>query len=295
MTHPRCIGVSRFLVMAMSTLLAACGPSMPFKDQVAAGDPLPIDGLWEVRGAATTTQFRFERGRMYSVRHLLLRYGQVMTKDIKKTSPTTYSCTTLAIGDASIEVPCGIDVLSPTELVLHTEKNSKVPTADLYFSKLRLDDEASFLQAFARPASPERSSSGSAEVELRPGITRLEATSEIVQIPAGSVLTITRTRTIEHSVNLDATGSLSSGLNVAILDWLRGAIHVELEGRLGKSIKQSETLQHEIVLDGNKASTYRLVWYDRIRTGTARFNHQNTMREIGFKFKEWEDLEVQAM
>jgi hypothetical protein len=76
-------------------VLLACAASTPMKDDVPAGERLPIDGEWR-ETTAPGARFRIEAGRMWALEPYVsgglwqVRAGQIELVNLKRTGPRTY-------------------------------------------------------------------------------------------------------------------------------------------------------------------------------------------------------------
>lgn len=129
-------------------------------------------------------------------------------------------------------------------------------------------------------------------VHLESGAERITAVTEEVHVPLGVKIIVKRSRTIEHSVEVDWSITGEGRLDIGIKQILSGSIRSEITKKQGQSYKESETMEYEIELNGKTSNRFKLVWTDIWRKGTAQFSYKGMTNFAPFRFKEHTELEV---
>lgn len=136
------------------------------------------------------------------------------------------------------------------------------------------------------------------DVEFRPELERVEAAVEEIHVPPGVMVTVKRSRTIKRTVEVvlqQVEGhKVDAGLSFGQLDILRATIHNELRRQTGQSLEEAETIEYEVTLDGNKSTTYSLVWADLVRHGSIAIRQEGQERRLPFHARERTELHVVA-
>ncbi|WP_163665686.1 hypothetical protein [Adonisia turfae] len=112
-------------------------------------------------------------------------------------------------------------------------------------------------------------------VDLEPDLEEVQAAAEEVSIPSGVSINVKRSRTIEHTVEIEQGNFVSGSLNLGIPDILGTTIRAEIEKRQGRSYRESEMIEYDVSLDGKVSEHYRLVWIDLWRKGVAEVTSNN--------------------
>lgn len=294
----RHIALLPLIILLLTSL--GCVVNKPLKKgDVPESVTLAVDGIWESYPAKEKLQI--EKGRIFFPEPLIIN-GVVqyeaevlIAKNVKQTGPKSYVCEWLRPrGIRATNSVVTFDAASSTSLIFHfpaippvTTYDLQVPAEDLIYYRSQTGE---------RPPQPEEAAQENAvKLQLDSEVKRVEASSELIEIPPGVTIEIKRSRTIEHNVNIETKGLGELKVDADLLDFLKGSVRVQIERLSGKSYKQSEVLEHKISLDGNKARQYKLVWYDKIRTGLAEFKVDNKSATVPFTFREWEDLDVIAI
>jgi hypothetical protein len=118
--------------------------------------------------------------------------------------------------------------------------------------------------------------------------------SDIMSVPEGASVKITRGRTIERAVELNWTGKAEGGLNIGP-DFLSAEILAAMEQKQGQTYKESERVEYEVALNEGQNTVYKRIWKDRRLTGMAKFKGREHLEEIPFQFKEWTQLDIQVV
>ncbi len=133
-------------------------------------------------------------------------------------------------------------------------------------------------------------------VHLEAEAKRVEAASEEVHIPEGTSAKISRARTITHAVEISnqekLTSQLELGLKIGQLDILKGTVARELQRSIGRKFEQSETVNYEVSLTGQKDHFYTLIWADFMRGGTVEVQQDGIRTAYTFECRERTELQV---
>ncbi len=133
-------------------------------------------------------------------------------------------------------------------------------------------------------------------VQLEPELDRMEAASEEIHVPEGVSVKVRRSRTITHSVEIthrETEGSqVESGLKVGQLEIIKATVQSEIQRQAGLRFEQTETIEHEISLSGDKNQFYRLVWADFVRRGIVEIHERGMRTELPFNCRERTELQV---
>jgi hypothetical protein len=136
------------------------------------------------------------------------------------------------------------------------------------------------------------------DVEVNSEFERVEAAVEEIHTPTGVTVTVKRSRTIKRNVEVvlqQVEGhKVDAGLKFGQLDILRATIHSELRRQTGQSLEEAETIEHEVTLDGNKSTTYNLVWADLARHGSVVIRQEGQEPKLPFHVRERTELHVVA-
>ena len=129
-------------------------------------------------------------------------------------------------------------------------------------------------------------------IYLEPEPEKAQSMSEEVSVPPGVNKKVKRSRTIEHTVDVNWRISGSGSIDIGFRPVLSSTIRSEIEREQGRTYQQSETLEYEVALNGEKSTRYKLTWTDVWRKGVAEFPQGNTIQRLPFRFREWAELEV---
>ncbi|HEX2207300.1 MAG TPA: hypothetical protein VHG93_06430 [Longimicrobium sp.] len=129
-------------------------------------------------------------------------------------------------------------------------------------------------------------------VSLDDTANRVPSAVEDVHIPSGVSITVKRSRTVEHSVDVQWGSATEGQVTAGIKTLISGSIRKEVSDRLGITRGESETTEYEVELKGVNANCYRLTWVDTWRTGMVEFSDGNATRMLPFRFRERTELEV---
>lgn len=130
------------------------------------------------------------------------------------------------------------------------------------------------------------------QVHLNTDFERIQTNSETVIVPSGVKITVKRSRTIEHTVDVSWRDLKSGDLNLGIKDIVGVSVLNEVERQKGCSYTKSETIEYEVELSGENVCHYHLVWTDVWCKGVIELAIDETTQIIPFRFRERSELEV---
>jgi hypothetical protein len=131
-----------------------------------------------------------------------------------------------------------------------------------------------------------------ASIRLDAEVETAQTASEEVSVPPGVTIKVKRSRTIEHTVDID--WHISGGINIdsGFKPIISASIRGEIGQSQGRAYRETETLEYEVALSGEITTRYRLTWTDVWRKGVAEFRMDSTTQALPFRFREWTKLEV---
>jgi hypothetical protein len=121
---------------------------------------------------------------------------------------------------------------------------------------------------------------------------RVPAATVEVHVPKGVKIKVKRSRTVEHTVEVDWAVAGEARLEAGFKQIVSGSIRGELSQKQGRSATESETVEYEVEIDGEKGRQYRLKWTDIWRKDTAEFRHGGATHMAPFRCRERSELEV---
>lgn len=121
---------------------------------------------------------------------------------------------------------------------------------------------------------------------------KVQVATEEVQVPLGVTIKVTRSRTIERTVNIDWSINKELAVSGGVKQLVTASIRSEIERQQGHSYRESETMEYEVALSGQQSSRYRLVWIDVWRKGVAELRQHNETLAIPFRLRERTELKV---
>jgi hypothetical protein len=130
------------------------------------------------------------------------------------------------------------------------------------------------------------------EVHLQPERKRRQAAIEVVNVPAGVAITVKRSRKIEHIVEIEWRKSTEADIELGLKGIVSATILGEIEQAQGRSYQQSETIEYEVNLNGEKNNRYKLVWVDTLLVGVTEVHQGQITHLLPFQFREGTELEV---
>ncbi|HWQ70232.1 MAG TPA: hypothetical protein VN494_09855 [Patescibacteria group bacterium] len=121
---------------------------------------------------------------------------------------------------------------------------------------------------------------------------RLPAATEEVRVPKGVKIKVKRSRTVEHTVEIDWTATGEARFEAGFKQIVSGSLRGEISQKQGRAATESETVEYEIEIDGEKCSQYRLTWTDIWHKGTTELQHGGATHMVPFRYRERSELEV---
>jgi hypothetical protein len=289
-----------------------CGKRIT-RSEIPEGESLPIDGAWSLSSPATKEllieKMRIEKQRAFCVlpKSVLFPVDTVVFKNIKISSDDTYSAT--FIDTSGIEYQVALGVVSDSEITVRMASGT-----EWKLTKILLDNETSFLEMHknivrvsesstnidSKPSGKEPAASPqtSPKADNIKGLELITFNEEIVKAKeeersAGidSVLSQTWSREIETSVILESKNQEEKGTELEIsdkagLDFIiantelavkvKSDIKSKVEQNLGRTFKEKEIFTQTVTLDGGKKGhTWKLTWFDKVKTGIARYSTED--------------------
>lgn len=136
----------------------------------------------------------------------------------------------------------------------------------------------------------------SLRVRVEPELERVDAATEEIHVPLGVSVNVKRCRTIKHSVEIvdseKTGGKLEFGLKIASLDVVRGTISNEIEKQIGKRFEETETIEYDVTLSGDRSQSYKLIWSDLMRRGIVEIHKDGVATPVPFRCRERTELDV---
>ena len=127
---------------------------------------------------------------------------------------------------------------------------------------------------------------------------RQEELSEEVNVPDGVKVTVKRSRTIARTGKYSMGGLGGIDANVGIKNIVDTSVRWEIKQIKGEDFKESETIEYEIELNGEKSNRYKLIWIDTWRKGSVELREKSTEIQtyfIPFEFVKKGELHVSAI
>ena len=121
---------------------------------------------------------------------------------------------------------------------------------------------------------------------------RIRTSAETIFVPLNVKITVRRSRTIEHTLDITLRNLKGENLNLGFKDIIGASILTEVERQRGRSYTTSEKLEYEVELSGDNACEYSLIWTDVWCTGTIKFTTNVITQVLPFRFRERSELEV---
>ncbi len=119
-----------------------------------------------------------------------------------------------------------------------------------------------------------------------------QTASEVVDVPKGVLVKVKRVRIVEHSVNIEWSSAITGKGEIGIKQLISASIQGEIQRVKGYVVQQSESMEYEITLDGERHSQYKLVWMDVWLRGTAEIQDSNGSNTQPFQFRDRAELKV---
>lgn len=151
------------------------------------------------------------------------------------------------------------------------------------------------LAAHATTQGPPPTANVRVMVSLLDALERIPATTEEVRVPPGVTVKVKRSRTFEHTVEIDWNIAGAASLDVGLKQVLGGSIRGEISRTQRSGDKESETVEYEVELKGDTSTRYQLIWTDIWRSGTAELQKGRGTEVLPFRYREKTELEVVAV
>ncbi|HEV3201233.1 MAG TPA: hypothetical protein VGZ73_25200 [Bryobacteraceae bacterium] len=156
---------------------------------------------------------------------------------------------------------------------------------------LRSEGESDHIDA-TKGSEPQADLPAEVTVRLESEEERVPAATEDIHLPKGVKIKVKRSRMVEHTVEVDWTVAGQAQVDAGFKQILSGSIRGEVSHKQGRTATESETVEYEVELDGEKCSPYRLCWTDIWRKGTAEFRRGGTTRIVPFRYRDRSELAV---
>lgn len=144
----------------------------------------------------------------------------------------------------------------------------------------------------SRPPTCKQLDQSNINIELEKESERIRTSSETVLVPSGVKITVKRSRTIEHTVDISWRELKGGGIDLGFEGIIGISIRGEIEKQKGRSYKESETIEYEVELNGEKVSQYNLVWTDIWCKGFIEMTVNDMTQIVPFRFRDSSELEV---
>lgn len=131
-----------------------------------------------------------------------------------------------------------------------------------------------------------------ANVAWNPIDTPEDAASEIITISRGVTITIKRTRTIEHKIEINWKTAGISEIEAGLKNFIIASIQGEIEKTSGDLYQFQETIEHTIELSGDISQKYKLTWVDFWHSGQAIIPQKGINQPLSFRFRKRTELVV---
>ena len=95
------------------------------------------------------------------------------------------------------------------------------------------------------PEGKVESQSTRAVIHFKPEVQKVKAAIEEVNVPNGVTITVKRSRTFEHTLDIEQSELKGAGVKVGFEEILGLSIRGEIEKRRGRGYHQSETVEYE--------------------------------------------------
>ncbi len=121
---------------------------------------------------------------------------------------------------------------------------------------------------------------------------RVKVATEIIHVPTGVNIAVKRSRTIEHTVDVNWNVSMASSIDAGLKGIISASIQGEIEQTQGHTYRQSETIEYEVQLKGENSSRYELIWTDIWRTGVVEIRQGKMSGTLPLHYCEHTEIEV---
>ncbi len=133
------------------------------------------------------------------------------------------------------------------------------------------------------------------KINIEPNEVKSQAASEIIGVPKGVIVKVKRVRVVEHSVNIEWSSAITGKGEVGIKQLVSASIQGEIQRVKGYVLQQTESMEYEITLDGEKHTQYQLIWMDVWLKGVAEIQETANSYQQPFQFRDRAELKVVPM
>jgi hypothetical protein len=171
------------------------------------------------------------------------------------------------------------------------------PSLRLQKSWLSLNSASKEIQTtsiHSEPSNHVKNDSIAIDVRFEPEHEKIQATIEDVNVPNGVTITVKRSRTVEHTLEIEQSALQARQVKIGFEKILGVSIRDKITKKSGKSYRESETIEYEVILNGEKNEHYRLIWIDIWQNGVAEFCENNEIHTVPFRFRKQTELHVIA-
>lgn len=130
------------------------------------------------------------------------------------------------------------------------------------------------------------------KINIEPNEIKSQAASEIIDVPKGVIVKVKRIRIVEHSMNIEWSSAITGKGEVGIKQLVSASIQGEIQRVKGYVLQQTESMEYEITLDGEKHPQYQLMWMDVWLKGMAEIQENNNSYQQPFQFRDRAELKV---
>lgn len=117
---------------------------------------------------------------------------------------------------------------------------------------------------------------------------KIQSGSETLIVPHGVKVRVKRSRTVEHTIDVEWLRAHS--LEVGVKNMIHASILSEIQKARRKAYKDSETIEYEVELDGEQSNQYLLIWLDIWCKGFIEITLDGTTQFSPFRFREGSEL-----
>jgi hypothetical protein len=157
-------------------------------------------------------------------------------------------------------------------------------------------DSSNLETSVLHPSATEKTGNGKENqvinVQIESKEIKAQNASEIVDVPKGVVVKVKRIRTIEHTINIEWTSSISGKGEIGFKQIVSASIEGEIRRLKGYASHHTESTEYEIILDGEKHNQYKLIWVDVWLKGLAEIQDNNNNYIQPFQFRDRTELKV---
>jgi hypothetical protein len=127
---------------------------------------------------------------------------------------------------------------------------------------------------------------------MQTGRKRVQVANEIINVPQGVTITVNRSRTIEHTIDINWQLSSGGEIEIGLEPIIKMVVRSEMEKAQGRSYQESEAIEYEIELSGDTNNRYSLTWTDIWLIGNTEIQQSDMTQILPFQFREYSELEV---